>query len=78
MWTLWGLAVHTIAGFFDAHAAASTAHEHRFGFIGQTITGLVEGVLSGALGSQRSSCLPILAITSFGGSAEKTSAEFNS
>jgi hypothetical protein len=41
------LAVQTIAGFFGAHAAASAAHEHRFGFIGHSIAGLVGGALSG-------------------------------
>jgi hypothetical protein len=46
-WTLWGLAVQAVAGFFGAHAAASVAHEHRFGFIGHSITGLVGGALSG-------------------------------
>jgi hypothetical protein len=47
-WTLWGLAVQTVAGFFGAHAAASAAHEHRFGFIGHSVTGLIGGALSGA------------------------------
>jgi len=46
-WTLWGLAVQTIAGFLGAHAAAGAAHEYRFGFIGHSITGLVGGALSG-------------------------------
>jgi hypothetical protein len=46
-WTLWGLAVQTIAGFCGAHAAASAAHEYRFGFIGHSIAGLVGGALSG-------------------------------
>jgi hypothetical protein len=40
--TLWGLAVQTVAGFFGAHAAASAAHERRFGFIGRSVAGLVE------------------------------------
>jgi hypothetical protein len=46
--TPWGLAVQTIAGFFGAHAAASASHEHRFGFIGHSVAGLVAGALSGA------------------------------
>jgi uncharacterized membrane protein YeaQ/YmgE (transglycosylase-associated protein family) len=46
--TLWGLAVETVAGLFGAYAAASVAHEHRFGFIGHSVTGLVGGALSGA------------------------------
>lgn len=45
---LWGLAVQTVAGLFGAHAAASAAHEHRFGFIGHSVTGVVGGALSGA------------------------------
>jgi hypothetical protein len=43
-----GLAVQAVAGFFGAHAAASAAHEHRFGFIGHSVTGIVGGALSGA------------------------------
>jgi hypothetical protein len=46
-WTLWGLAVQTIAGFFGAHAAARAAQEHGFGFIGHSIAGLIGGALSG-------------------------------
>jgi predicted alpha/beta hydrolase len=43
------LIVQTVAGFFfAARAAATAAHEHPFGFIGHSITGLVGGVLSGA------------------------------
>ena len=47
-WTLWGLAVQTIAGFLGAHAAAIAAHEYRFGFIGHSLSGLAAGALSGA------------------------------
>jgi hypothetical protein len=47
-WTLGGLAIQTVAGFFGAHAAASSAHEYRFGFIGHSLAGLVGGALSGA------------------------------
>ena len=46
-WT-WGLIVQTVAGFLGAHAAASAVHEHRFGFIGHSLAGLVGGALSGA------------------------------
>jgi|SRR5580692_3773234 hypothetical protein len=46
-WTLWGLVVQTIAGFFGAHAAASAAHEHSFGFVGHSLAGIIGGVLSG-------------------------------
>lgn len=48
-WTMWGLAVQTVAGFFGAHAAASAAQEHRFGFLGHSLAGLAGGALSGAL-----------------------------
>jgi hypothetical protein len=47
-WTLWGLGVETIAGFLGAHAAASAADEHRFGFIGHSVAGVVGGASSGA------------------------------
>ena len=47
-WPLCGLAVQTIAGIFGAHAAVGATHEHRFGFIGHSVSGLVGGALSGA------------------------------
>jgi len=47
MWTYWGLVVQIIAGFFGAHAAASSSHDHRFGFIGHSLAGLLGGALSG-------------------------------
>jgi hypothetical protein len=46
-WTLWGLAVETVAGFLGAHAAAIVGHEHRFGFAGHSLAGLAGGALSG-------------------------------
>jgi uncharacterized membrane protein YeaQ/YmgE (transglycosylase-associated protein family) len=49
MWTFWGLAVQIIAGFCGAHAAASVSHDHRFGFIGHSLAGLLGGALSGTL-----------------------------
>jgi hypothetical protein len=49
MWTFWGLAVQIIAGFCGAHAAASVSHDHRFGFIGHSLTGLLGGALSGTV-----------------------------
>ena len=39
-WTLWGLAVQTVAGFLGAHAAAGAAHEHRVGFVGHSVAGI--------------------------------------
>ena len=46
-WTMWGLAVQTVAGFLGAHAAATAAHEHGFGFLGHSLAGLVGGAFSG-------------------------------
>jgi|SRR6516165_2736321 hypothetical protein len=46
-WTMWALAAQTVAGFHGAHAAASAAHEHGFGFLGHSLAGLVGGALSG-------------------------------
>jgi uncharacterized membrane protein YeaQ/YmgE (transglycosylase-associated protein family) len=48
MWTFWGLAVQIVAGFLGAHAAAVVSHEHRFGFVGHSLAGLVGGALSGS------------------------------
>jgi len=39
--------IQTIAGMVGAHAAAAVAHDHRFGFFGHTIVGLIGGALSG-------------------------------
>ena len=46
-WTLWGLAVQTVAGLLGAHAAAGAAHEYRVGFVGHSVAGLVGGALGG-------------------------------
>jgi hypothetical protein len=56
-WTLWGLAVQTIAGFFGAQANASAAHEHRFGFIGHSLAGIVGGAFSGLFLQQAAATL---------------------
>jgi uncharacterized membrane protein YeaQ/YmgE (transglycosylase-associated protein family) len=66
MWTFWGLAVQIVAGFFGAHAAASVSHEHRFGFIGHSLAGLVGGALSGSF-------LQSLATTILNGSGSENS-----
>jgi hypothetical protein len=70
-WTLWGLAVQMVAGFFGAHAAASAAHEYRFGFIGHSITGLVGGALSGAFLQQAA----VTIVTGSGSQNPSTTAE---
>ena len=46
-WTMWALAAQTVAGFHGAHAAASAAHEHGFGFLGHSLAGRIGGALSG-------------------------------
>ena len=46
-WTVLNLVIQAIAGVLGANAAATAAHEHRFGFIGHSLAGLVAGVLSG-------------------------------
>ena len=46
-WTLWGLALQTVAGFFGAHAVAGAAQQHRFGFVGHSLAGLLGGAFSG-------------------------------
>jgi uncharacterized membrane protein YeaQ/YmgE (transglycosylase-associated protein family) len=46
-WTITNLVIQAIAGFLGAHAAALVSHEHRFGFIGHSLVGLIAGALSG-------------------------------
>ncbi len=47
-WTT-GLIVQTAAGLAGAHLAAIALHEHRFGWIGHSLVGLITGALSGSL-----------------------------
>jgi hypothetical protein len=46
-WTGTNLLIQAITGVLGAHAAATVAHEHRFGFAGRSLVGLIAGVLSG-------------------------------
>jgi len=46
-WTVVNLVIQAIAGVLGAHAAALAAYEHRFGFIGQSLVGLIAGGLGG-------------------------------
>jgi hypothetical protein len=46
-WTITNLIIQAIAGILGAHAAATGAHEHRFGFAGHSVVGLVAGAVSG-------------------------------
>jgi hypothetical protein len=45
-WTT-GLIVQVVAGFAGAHFAATALHEHRFGWGGHSLVGLIAGALSG-------------------------------
>lgn len=46
-WTTSSLIIQIVAGFFGAHIAATVSHEHRFGFVGHSLVGLIAGGLSG-------------------------------
>jgi len=46
-WTIMNLVIQAITGILGAHAAATVAHEHRFGFVGHSLVGLIAGALSG-------------------------------
>ncbi|RTL50072.1 MAG: hypothetical protein EKK40_13845 [Bradyrhizobiaceae bacterium] len=46
-WTTTSLIIQIVAGFFGAHIAAIVSHEHRFGFVGHSLVGLIAGGLSG-------------------------------
>jgi uncharacterized membrane protein YeaQ/YmgE (transglycosylase-associated protein family) len=46
-WTLTSLVVQIVAGVVGGHLAATAAHEHGFGAVGHTLTGLAGGFLSG-------------------------------
>jgi len=46
-WSFANVVIQTICGLIGSNVAAAAAHEHRFGFWGHTITGVVSGALSG-------------------------------
>jgi hypothetical protein len=46
-WTFANLIIQIVAGLIGAHIAAAAAHDHRFGFWGHSLVGLVGGGLSG-------------------------------
>jgi uncharacterized membrane protein YeaQ/YmgE (transglycosylase-associated protein family) len=46
-WTFSNFLIHIGAGILGAHAVASALHDHRFGFVGHTLAGLLGGILSG-------------------------------
>ena len=45
-WTT-GLIVQIVTGLAGAHVAAAALHEHRFGWLGHSLVGLIAGALSG-------------------------------
>ena len=45
-WTTTNLIVQTITGLAGAHFAATALHEHRFGWIGHSLAGLIAGAIS--------------------------------
>jgi hypothetical protein len=45
-WTT-GLIVQMVTGFAGAHMAAGALHDHRFGWLGHSLVGLIGGALSG-------------------------------
>ena len=46
-WSFANVLIQTVTGLIGSHVAAAAAHEHRFGFRGHTLVGLVSGALSG-------------------------------
>jgi hypothetical protein len=46
-WTSANLIIQIVAGLVGANVAAAAAHEHRFGFWGHSLVGLIAGALSG-------------------------------
>lgn len=46
-WTTANVWIQAVTGILGAHAAAVVAHDHRFGFLGHSLVGLIAGGLSG-------------------------------
>jgi hypothetical protein len=46
-WTFANAIIQTVMGLIGSHIAAAAAHEHRFGFWGHSLVGLVSGALAG-------------------------------
>jgi uncharacterized membrane protein YeaQ/YmgE (transglycosylase-associated protein family) len=46
-WTTTNLVVQVIAGFAGAQFAATALHDHRFGWLGHSLVGLIAGALGG-------------------------------
>jgi hypothetical protein len=69
-WTT-GLIVQIVAGFAGAHAAATALREHRFGWIGHSLVGLIAGALSGSF----LQTIALTTVTASGSLTEPTTAE---
>ncbi|SHN85590.1 hypothetical protein [Bradyrhizobium erythrophlei] len=48
-WTFANLIIQTVAGLVGSNIASAVAHEHRFGFWGHSLVGIVTGGLGGLL-----------------------------
>lgn len=48
-WTFANLIIQTVAGLVGSNIASAVAHEHRFGFWGHSLVGVVTGGLGGLL-----------------------------
>jgi uncharacterized membrane protein YeaQ/YmgE (transglycosylase-associated protein family) len=46
-WTFANLIIQTVAGLVGSNIASAVAHEHRFGFWGHSLVGIVTGGLGG-------------------------------
>jgi hypothetical protein len=46
-WTFVNLIIQTVGGLVGSNIASAVAHEHRFGFWGHSLTGVVTGGLGG-------------------------------
>jgi hypothetical protein len=46
-WTFANLIIQTLSGLVGSNVAAAAAHEHRFGFWGHSLVGIVTGALAG-------------------------------
>lgn len=46
-WSFANVIIQTVCGLIGSNVAAAAAHEHRFGFWGHTLVGIVSGALSG-------------------------------
>jgi hypothetical protein len=46
-WTFTNVIIQAVMGLIGSHIAAAAAHEHRFGFWGHSLVGLVTGTLAG-------------------------------